>query len=68
MLDGSKEQLSQEVKTLRSEMGWTQEELARHIDVSVSTVQRWELRKASPSRLAQRALSKLFRRAGINSG
>jgi DNA-binding transcriptional regulator YiaG len=47
-------------------MDWTQEELAQQIDVSLSTVQRWELRKARPSRLARKELNKLFKRAGID--
>jgi len=43
-------------------MGWTQEYLARQIDVSLATVQRWEAGKTSPSRLAKRQLSRLFRK------
>jgi len=58
--------LSQKVKELRSKMGWTQEELARQMYVSLSTIQRWELKGAKPTRLACRELRKLFRKAAID--
>ena len=61
------EQLSQRVKTLRSKMGWSREKLAREIGVSLSTVQRWELKNVKPSRLARRELKKLFKRAGLSN-
>jgi DNA-binding transcriptional regulator YiaG len=60
------EQLSQKVKTLRNKMSWSQEKLARQIGVSLSTVQRWELRGVKPSRLAMRELNKLFKRARLD--
>jgi len=41
--------------------------LAREIEVSLSTVQRWEARGANPTRLARRELKRLFREAGIKS-
>ena len=63
---GSIEQLSQKVKTLRNKMSWSQEELARQIGVSLSTVQRWELRGVKPCRLAMRELNKLFKRARLD--
>lgn len=55
----------EKVKTLRKIMDWSQEDLARYIGVSLSTVQRWELRDTKPSRLARRELEKLFRKANI---
>ena len=63
-----KEGLAQRVKELRKKKGWTQEDLAREIDVSLSTVQRWESKGARPSRLARRELAKLFGEAGISVG
>lgn len=57
--------LRQKVRELREKMSWTQEELARVIDVSLSTVQRWEIKGGKPTRLARRELGKLFRKAGI---
>ena len=59
------EQLKVKIKTLRNRMGWSQEDLARHIDVSLSTVQRWEIKGSKPTKLAQRELKKLFRKASI---
>ncbi len=49
------------LKQLRQRNGWAQEDLARHIDVSLSTVQRWENKGARPTRLGRKALQKLFR-------
>ena len=62
------EQFREKIKGLRRRMGWTQEEFARQIEVSLSTVQRWETRGAKPTRLARRELEKLFKQAGIDSG
>ena len=59
------EGLQEKVKELRKKMGWSQEDFAREIDVSLSTVQRWEGRGAKPSRLARKALKKVFQEAGI---
>ena len=49
-------------------MNWVQEDLAREIDVSLSTVQRWETKGANPTRLARRELERLFKEAGIDDG
>ena len=57
--------LQGKIKILRTKLGWSQETLARKIDVSLSTVQRWELRGTKPTRLAQRELEKLFKKAKI---
>ena len=59
------EQLQARLKTLRSKMGWSQEDLARQINVSLSTVQRWEAKGARPTRLARQELSRIFRQTGI---
>ncbi len=59
------EQLQIRVKALRNKMDWSQEDLARCIDVSLSTIQRWETKGPKPNRLARRELEKLFRKAGI---
>ena len=60
------EQLKAKIRTLRAQMGWTQEELARRIDVSLSTVQRWETKGSRPTRLGRRELKKLFVKAGLD--
>ena len=62
----SMEAFREKVKTLRKKKGWAQEDLAREIDVSLSTVQRWEGKGAKPTRHARRELERLFREAGID--
>ena len=61
------ERLRGKVRELRKKKGWAQEDLAREIGVSLSTVQRWEKKGGEPSRLARRELQKLFQEAGINN-
>ena len=61
------EHLGEEVRELRKKKGWAQEDLARKIEVSLSTVQRWEKQGAKPSRLARRELTRLFQEAGIST-
>ncbi|HEY83329.1 MAG TPA: helix-turn-helix transcriptional regulator [Dehalococcoidia bacterium] len=60
------ERLQEKLKELRKKREWTQEDLAREMNVSLSTVQRWEKRGGEPTRLARRELKKLFRKAGID--
>jgi len=60
------EHLRAKVKKLRKKMGWAQEDLARQIDVSLSTVQRWEGKGAKPTRHSRTELQKLFEEAGIS--
>lgn len=57
--------LKEKVKELRQKKGWAQEDLAREIGVSLSTVQRWEKQGAKPTRLPRRELMRLFQEAGI---
>ncbi len=57
--------LKEKIRALREKRGWSQEDLAREIGVSLSTIQRWETRDYKPSRLAHRELSKLLKKAGI---
>jgi len=61
------EHFKEKVKELRRKNGWAQEDLAREIGVSLSTVQRWEKQGAKPTRLARGELAKLFLEAGISS-
>jgi transcriptional regulator with XRE-family HTH domain len=58
--------LGEMVKELRTKKGWAQEDMAREISVSLSTVQRWEKQGARPTRLARRELQRFFQEAGIN--
>jgi len=61
-------EFKKKVKALREKRGWSQEDLARKIDVSLSTVQRWEKKESKPTRLARRELRRLFKEAGFESG
>ena len=61
------EGLGKKVRELRQKKDWAQEDLAREIDVSLSTVQRWEKQGAKPTRLARRELARLFQEAGIGT-
>ena len=58
-------ELSQNIKTLRLKMQWTQEDLAHEIGVSLSTVQRWERKGGKPIRIIAKELNRLFNEAGI---
>jgi transcriptional regulator with XRE-family HTH domain len=62
------EELKEKVKQLRKRKGWAQEDLAREMNVSLSTVQRWENKGGEPTRLARRELKKLFQEAGVDDG
>ena len=42
-----------------------QEELAREISVTLSTVQRWEKQGGRPTRIPRRELIRLLREAGL---
>lgn len=59
------ERLPDKIRELRKSTGWTQEELAQQIGVTLSTVQRWESKGGKPSRLARKALEKIFRKHDI---
>ena len=58
MFDVSK--LADKIRQCRHLKGWTQEELARNIGVSLNTVQRWESGKTRPSPLAMEKLQELL--------
>ena len=58
--------LREKLKELRKRKGWVQEDLAREIGVSLSTVQRWEMKDVKPTRLARRELKRLFKKAEID--
>jgi len=59
------QQLREKVKELRKKKGWAQEDMAREIGVSLSTIQRWERQGGKPSRLARRELKRVFEEAGM---
>ncbi len=49
--------IQSKVKELRRKNGWSQEDLARLIEVSLSTVQRWESKGAKPTRHSRKELA-----------
>ena len=53
------------IRTLRQQLGMTQEEFAHQIAVTVSTVNRWENAHAEPSKLAWKAIKDLARQRGV---
>jgi len=59
-------ELKERVRELRRRKGWAQEDMAREMGVSLSTIQRWENKGGKPTRLARRELKKLLSGAGID--
>lgn len=53
------ENIAGELKKLRQQQGWSQEDLARNLGVSFATVNRWENGKTKPSRLAQEKIKQV---------
>lgn len=58
--EGAENQIGQQIRKLRIEMGLTQEQFAVRLGVSFPTVNRWENQKAKPSPLAFQKLQKLI--------
>jgi putative transcriptional regulator len=52
------------IKAIRLELGFTQEDLARRLNVSLSAVSKWEQGVSSPSRLAREKIEKLLKKEG----
>lgn len=59
----SMENIAEQLKALRRQRGWSQEDLARELGVSFSTVNRWENDKAKPSKLAKKQIKRLLSEA-----
>ena len=53
------------IRELRRKLGMTQEEFAYAINVTVSTVNRWENMHAAPNRLARQAIAAVARLHGV---
>jgi len=54
-----------EIKELRKRLKLSQEEFAHQLGISVSAIQKWEQGHRRPSKLANRQLEGLIRKAGI---
>ncbi len=51
-----------DIKAIRLELGFTQEDLARTLGLALSTVSKWEQGVTSPSPLAREKLEKLLKK------
>ena len=60
------ENIAEELKKLRQQQGWSQEDLARNLGVSFATVNRWENSKTKPSRLAVEKIQVVVKRKNKN--
>ena len=52
------ENIAEELKKLRQQQGWSQEDLARNLGVSFATVNRWKNGNTKPSKMAQNLINK----------
>lgn len=57
------ENIAEELKKLRRQQGWSQEDLAHNLGVSFATVNRWENGKTKPSKLALVQIKNRFLKA-----
>jgi len=55
------------IKKVRKQLGITQEQLARELDISFSTINRWENGHTSPSKLARRRLLEFCRNNNLDT-
>lgn len=60
-----KVEFAQMVKEIRSKLNMSQEQLARELQVSFATVNRWENGKNSPNRMAKKALYDFCKTKGL---
>ena len=51
-----------DIKAIRQGLGFTQEDLARKLGLTLSTVSKWEQGIFSPSRLAREKIEKLVKK------
>lgn len=54
------------VKKARKELNISQEQLARELHVSFSTVNRWENEKSKPNNIAKKVFYAFYKRKGID--
>lgn len=60
-------ELSAIIKTIRLELGLSQEGLARELHVGFTAVNRWENNHTRPNQIARHALIELCKNSNINS-
>lgn len=59
-------ELSEIIKTIRSELNLSQEGLARELYVGFSSVNRWENNKSKPNHIARYALIELCKKKNLD--
>ena len=59
-------ELSEIIKTIRSELNLSQEGLARELHVGFSSVNRWENNKSKPNQIARYALVELCKKKNLD--
>ena len=59
-------QFSSFVKSVRMQLGFSQEQLARELNISYSTVNRWENEKSKPSQMAKELFCNFCENNGID--
>lgn len=57
-----------DIKSIRIGLGLTQEELARKLGLTLSTVSKWEQGITSPSRLAREKIEKMLKKGWKKKG
>jgi len=55
------------IKAIRTELNITQEQLARELNISFSTINRWENGHTSPSKLAKMRLLEFCSRKNVDA-
>lgn len=55
------------IKQIRIQLGITQEQFARELDISFSTINRWENGHTLPSKLAKRRLLEFCKNNNVDS-
>lgn len=58
--------ISQVLKAIRAELNCSQEQLARDLNISYTTINRWENDKSTPSPLARMRLSEYCATKGLS--
>ena len=65
-MDGQERDFPRTLRLLRTRLNMSQEDLARELGVSFSTINRWENNKAIPSKLARNQLRDFCAKMGIS--
>jgi len=61
-----KMKFSAKVRFAREQLGISQEELARALNVSYATINRWENSRTMPNRMAQDVFNAFCKKRGVN--